>query len=239
MTDLLDFAIAAHGGWARWQEIKHFDVQASIGGGLWHLKGWPDALAQTRVSIDPHRPAVTYMPFGKVTETALFEIDRVAILSDTGSVIEERASPRSAFAGHTLTSPWDPLHLAYFSGYAMWNYLTAPFLFKLAGFQTEEIEAWREGEETWRRLLVTFPDDIPTHSREQIFYFDTSGLLRRHDYSADVIGGTSSAHYASAHKTFGGIVFPTKRRVYAKDSDNRPLLERLAVAIDLSDIEVR
>ena len=40
--------------------------------------------------------------------------------------------------------PWDDLHLAYFSGYAMWNYLNTPFIFALPGFQTEEIEPWDE-----------------------------------------------------------------------------------------------
>src|SRR3546814_4504928 len=40
--------------------------------------------------------------------------------------------------------PWDLLHLAYFCGYAGWNYLTTPFLFTYPGFETEEIEPWEE-----------------------------------------------------------------------------------------------
>jgi len=36
---------------------------------------------------------------------------------------------------------WDDLHLAYFSGYAMWNYLTTPFLFAMEGFEVEEAAA--------------------------------------------------------------------------------------------------
>jgi len=238
MSDLLDFAIEAHGGWKRWQEIKGISAQAAIGGGLWHLKGWPDALAKTHVSIDPHHPIAKYVRFGGDDRSSLFESDRVALFSGDGNMIEERAAPREAFKHHTLTTPWDALDLAYFSGYAMWNYLTAPFLFKMPGFQSKEIEPWNEGSETWRRLHVTFPGEIPAHSREQTFYFDETGLLRRNDYSVDIIGGTSSANYALEPKTFGGIVFPTKRRVYAKDSDNKPLLDRIAVAIDLQSIDV-
>ena len=159
-------------------------------------------------------------------------------MTEDGKVIEERGLPRQAFEGHGLATPWDALHLSYFSGYAMWTYLTTPFLFKLPGFQSEEIEPWDENGETWRRLKVTFPIEIHSHSREQIFYFDAAGLLRRHDYSVDIIGGTSSANYALEHKSFGGIVYPTKRRVYNIGPDNRPLLERVAIVIDIHDIDV-
>jgi hypothetical protein len=32
------------------------------------------------------------------------------------------------------------------------------------------------------------------------------------------------------------LIIPTKRRVYATDADNRPLLDRVAVSIDLLDV---
>jgi hypothetical protein len=48
--------------------------------------------------------------------------------------------------------------------------------------ETKEIEPWQENGETWRRLKVTFPASIATHSAEQTFYFDQEGLLTRHDY---------------------------------------------------------
>jgi len=136
------------------------------------------------------------------------------------------------------TTRWDDLQLIYFQGYAMWTYLSTPFSLRRSGFKLQEIEPWSEDGEQWRRLKVTFPSSIHSHSTEQIFYFDARGLIRRHDYSVDIMGGTSSAHYATEHRTFGGIVFPTKRRVYTYDADNRPVLERVAVSIDVSDVEV-
>jgi hypothetical protein len=33
----------------------------------------------------------------------------------------------------------------------------------MPSFQVEEIEPWREGEETWRVLRVTFPAEIESH----------------------------------------------------------------------------
>ncbi len=53
----------------------------------------------------------------------------------------------------------------------MWTYLNTPFLFALDGVKTEEIEPWRENGETWRRLKVTFPPNIASHSTVQTFFF--------------------------------------------------------------------
>ena len=52
----------------------------------------------------------------------------------------------------------------------MWTYLTTPFLFAMDGMATEELEPWRENGEMWRRLKVTFPQGIATHSTVQTFY---------------------------------------------------------------------
>jgi hypothetical protein len=238
MNNLIETAIAAHGGWQRWQQIRKLTAHVSIGAGLWHVKGWPDVFADAHVAIDPHRQHTEFSPFVEEGRHTFFEAGRVAIMTDGGEVIAERESPRQAFAGHSLTTPWDALHLSYFSGYAMWTYLTTPFLFKLPGYLAEESEPWDENGETWRRLKVAFPADIHSHSHQQVFYFDASGLLRRHDYSVDVIGGTSSANYALDHRTFDGIVYPTKRRVYAIGPDNRPLLDRVALTIDIHSIDV-
>jgi hypothetical protein len=61
-----------------------------------------------------------------------------------GAVVAERASPRAAFAGHTLETQWDDLHFIYFASYAMWTYLTVPFCLTQAGFGAAEIEPWQE-----------------------------------------------------------------------------------------------
>ena len=124
------------------------------------------------------------------------------------------------------------------NGYAMWTYLTTPFLFKLPGFRVEEVEPWKEEGETWRRLSVTFPANVHSHCTVQTVYFDAGGILRRHDYSVDVVGGTKSANYALKPRSFGSFVYPTQRRIYAIGPDNRPLLERVVLSIDVHDIEM-
>jgi hypothetical protein len=76
-------------------------------------------------------------------------------------------------------TPWDDIH-AYFSGEALWTYLTTPFLYTWPGFVTEEITPIQVGGETWRRLKVTFPDRIKTHTQNRSRVL-ARRLLRRQD----------------------------------------------------------
>jgi hypothetical protein len=79
-------------------------------------------------------------------------------------------------------------------------------------------------------LAVTFPEHVHTHSREQVFYIDANdALIRRHDYTAEPIGGwAKAAHYSLDHQSFDGLVVPIRRRVYPRKPNNqrraRPLL---------------
>jgi hypothetical protein len=81
------------------------------------------------------------------------------------------------------------------------------------------------------------PPEIATPSTEQVFYFDKKGLLRRQDYNVDVLGGAPSANYASEHKEFSGLVFPTRRRVYRCRPDGQPILDRVIVSINFCEIK--
>jgi hypothetical protein len=237
MKDLLTSAIDAHGGSDRWRELSSVNARATIGGAIWKVKGQPDA-PDVRIGAALHRQHVEFSPFKEPGTIGVYEPERTAIETGGGRVLDSRIRPRASFAGHKLTTPWDDLQLLYFRGYAVWTYFTAPFLFREPGFQTREIDPWSENGEEWRRLMVTFPPNVHSHSLEQVFYFDAKGLLRRHDYSVEIMGGTASAHYVSEHKTFGGIIFPTKRRVYTTGADNRPLLDRVAVSIDFHELTV-
>jgi hypothetical protein len=178
-----------------------------------------------------------HSPIHRPNQHTSFTPDRIAIESTAGDVLHERFNPRESFKGHTLETPWDDLQLAYFAGYAMWTYLNTPFLFALPGVQTQEIEPWVENGDGWRRLKVTFPPNLATHSTEQTFYFDRKGLLKRHDYNVDISGGTPAAHYASALEEFSGIIVPTKHLIYPRQPDGRPVLEQLVVSIDVSDVK--
>lgn len=239
MSDLLEMAIEAHGGRERWNEVKRLRISTTAGGGLWALKHQPTITAENTWTLDTRQPHTEVEPFGAGDRVGVYTPAKTMIVGKDGGIVGERQDPRSAFNGHTLMTPWDELDTLYFGGYAIWTYFTTPFLFDMPGFETTEINPWDTGEgETWRRLSVTFPDSVPTHCKTQTFYFDATGLLRRQDYSVDIMGGTDSANYALETKSFGGLIFPTKRRIYSRGPDNKPIIERLVLTIDVHDIVV-
>ena len=80
---------------------------------------------------------------------------------------------------------------------------------------------------------MTFPPSVATHSPQQTLYLDETGLLRRQDYSVDIMGRTDSTNYATEPQDFGGLIVPTKRRIYDRQPDNRPNTEHVTVAVDI------
>src|ERR687891_1811834 len=85
------------------------------------------------------------------------------------SLSRERPWTHASTHGHLLPAisanrKWDKLHAGYFNSYALWGYLTTPFLYTYPGFETQEIEPWYEDGERWRVLQVTFPDGYAAHT---------------------------------------------------------------------------
>jgi len=108
--------------------------------------------------------------FPAAEQRGIFTPECVWIEDRAGRIIAERNAPRAAFRSFRHSVWWDALDLLYFAGYASWNYFTTPFLLTTENVETKEIEPWPENGEVWRRLVVRFPETIPTHCREQIFY---------------------------------------------------------------------
>lgn len=236
MDSLLQRAIEAHGGLERWRQFNDVRASVSITGTLWHLKGRPDVLKNVQVVAQLHRQCLVTHLTGEGRRTT-FTTGKVSIESESGVVEETRVDPITSFRGQSLDTPWDMLHVAYFASYALWSYLTIPFLYTYPGFVSEEIAPWEEDGELWSALKVTFPDSIAGHSRNQISYFGHDGLLRRHEYTVDILGNAPGLNYASDYRATNGILVPHKRRVFAYDSGRRKVAEPLLVAIDLHEVE--
>jgi hypothetical protein len=79
---------------------------------------------------------------------------------------------------------------------------------------------------------------VKSHSRQQISCFGPDGLLRRHDYTVDILQGGTGLNYASDYQDVGGIIIPASRRVYANEGDYQLVKEPLLVAIDFTDIKL-
>jgi hypothetical protein len=235
MGELLDLAVKAHGGLARWNDVSTVRVAASISGAIWYVKGKPDFLKNVVVTAETRNERVA-LDFPGQNKRAIFQPNRVVIEKLDGTLIEGRDDPVRSFAGQQRETPWDDIQVAYFAGEALWTYLNTPFLYTYEGFVTEEIAPLKLQTETWRRLKVTFPDNVKSHTREQISCFGSNGLLRRHDYTVDILGGATGLNYALDYRNVDGIVFPTKRRVFAYEGDYQPVKEPLLVAIDMGEI---
>ncbi len=239
MNPLLSEVLEAYGGLERWRKFTTLSATIVTAGELWGFKGLVQDAHPRRMTIDLHREWGSVDPFGDPDWLTDFTPDRIAIVARDGATIAERFDPRAAFTGHTLTTPWDPLHRAYFNGYALWTYMATPFLLAEPECKVAEIAPVQEGDEAWRGLRATFPDNIATHSREQDFYFAPDGLLRRHDYHVDVAGGFAAAQLVSEFVEVQGLRFPTRRRAYQRGADMRPKLDPLMVSIDLTDFALR
>jgi hypothetical protein len=235
MPELLDIAVEAHGGLDRWNAVSAVEIEVSITGAIWYVKSQPNVLENIVMVADTRRERVI-TSFVALDKRTIFEPDRVVIESGNGTPAQVREDPEQSFEGQTLETPWDAVHVAYFSGEALWTYLNTPFLYTQDRFASEEISPIEVDGETWRRLQVTFPDEVRSHTRQQNFCFGPDGLLRRHDYTVDVLGGGTGLNYASEYREVDGLMFPTKRRVYAYEGDYQLVPEPLLVAVDISKI---
>jgi len=235
MTELLDIAVQAHGGLERWRQIRSIRVAASITGAIWFVKGQGDALKDVVLTVETQSERLV-VDFAGQDKRAVFEPERIVIQRRDGTPIADRNQPELSFAGQQRETPWDDIHVIYFVGEALWTYLNTPFLYTQNGFVTEEIASIKVQDEVWRRLQVTFPDRIKSHTRTQISCFGPDGLLRRHDYTVDILGGATGLNYASEYRKVGGIVIPTKRRIYAYEGDYQPVWDHLLVGIDMGEI---
>lgn len=234
--DLLDEAIAAHGGMARWRAIERLEIGVSLTGPFYEAKSQPRGMRHVRMRIDPRRPVVDVSPFPSLGKVGRFAQDRVTIVSGDTTTEQDLPDARASFNGQLLT-PWSDLQLLYFNAYAMWNYATVPFLLAQPGFELAQLPDHHEANERWRPLRARFPAGIPTHNPEQVYYFDDQGLLKRIDYVTEIAGGVA-AHYCYDHATFGGIVFPTLRRVTRRDEHGAWPSLRTFILIRIDDVFV-
>jgi len=229
--------IEAHGGPEYWNSLEALEADISARGFLFTAKQRP-ILRRVRMRASTREPRFSFLDFPKPGQTAeLIGNDEVRILDSEGKTVARRENPRAAFRGMRRLFAWDDLDFIYFAGYATWNYLTTPFLLSRAGFVVEALPPLRGDLAPLTRLQVTFPEDVPTHSRQQVLYFDDQRLLRRLDYTAEIVGGWAhAAHLCDDYRTFDRLKAPTRRRVLPLPFGHRPLPGPTLVELEVHDI---
>jgi len=238
---LLDEVLEAHGGRERWAAARCVRARIRSGGLLLATRA-PQLRGGARLEVGIGEPRGSAVADARPDQRGVFDDGEVRIETLDGEVLESRVDPRREFFGRSglrRNLRWDDLDAIYFAGYAWWNYVNHPYLLTRDGMSVRELEPWRKGGETWRRLEARFPVDVTTHSPVQVLYYDRALRLRRHDYTAEVVSGRARAsHFSFDHVEVDGLVFPTRRRVVPRGPGNRPLPFPTLVALHLSEIEV-
>jgi hypothetical protein len=60
--------------------------------------------------------------------------------------------------------------------------------------------------------------------------------MRRHDYTVDILGGSSGTNYVSGYRDFQGIKMPSTRRINAYDENMQKVPEPVLVSLDFGQM---
>ena len=228
-----------YGGRTRWEAVQSIHVLLSFGGLAFDMRLNRRGLRERNIHISVQHPQVVFDDYPRLGKRGIFTADQVKIESTSGKILSSRNTPRDAFASFRRSIWWDDLDLLYFAGYACWNYFTIPYLFLFDGVELSEIEPGHENGEDFRRLKVKFPKSIPTHSCEQVFWYDSNLHLRRHDYDPEVFASwATAAHYCHEFRTFSGFPFATRRQVVPRMPNGATRSRPILVWIQVKDISL-
>jgi hypothetical protein len=229
---LLDDVIDASGGMARWNSLSRFTLHLSVAGTLFSSTGHASEFKDVTAEGSTRTQSVRFTGITGGEHSGSFQPDAITIESLEGEILRTWRNPSLAFTEAGSPTLVDELHLVFFCGVAIWNYLTNPFLLAHPDVVVEELSPWQENNESWRRLRAQFPPGLITLAPEQIFYFDDNALQRRTDHD---LFGMKVAHYSWAHDSFGGIVVPTLRRAQTLRPDGTVVAKPVLMDVEIFD----
>src|SRR5687767_2801586 len=125
MNDSIKLSIDAHGGLDRWRQLYNVSAHLEVGGFLWGMKGHAGVIEHVDVKVNLLEQKTSHIP--NDTWHTVYTPDRIAIETSAGDIVEELYNPRASYQSHKWETKWSNLQLAYFSGYATWNYFNTPF----------------------------------------------------------------------------------------------------------------
>lgn len=234
---LFEEVVAAHGGRDRWRSVEVIEAAFSSGGLAFAAHLQPFALKGLRVSLMPHKQQLVLTGYCHPDWRGIWSPTHVQITDGADAVVAERHDPRASFSRVSRQLRWDKLDLLYFAGYALWNYLSFPFILEAPGVTLATCDDGKLAPE--RRLMAEFDERVATHSRLQTFHIDEAGLLFRHDSTADVIGRwATAANFCLASEQVDGLRFYTRRRVLPRFGERKVLPFPTLVWIEIGDLRL-
>jgi hypothetical protein len=206
-------AIDRHGGWSLWSRLESVSVaRFTLQGWLPRLKGLHRTFAlPPTLTCYPRRRRTEWGVGASPAISGVYDGGDVRVLDATGQVLVESRAHRRTFAGLRKLRRWRPVDAYYFFGYALATYCAVPFILPGLRFRGPVSSRGLAG------VRVEWPAGADVHSLRQSFFFDDTGLVRRNDYVADVVGaGFRGAHLWDDHVAAGGLSLPTRRTVHPR-----------------------
>jgi len=214
---LLDASIRRHGGWDAWRSLRRVVVQPrALSGVLPRMKGLGRSFGlPARAEIHPHDGRAIFIDYPASGASGTFERGSVTLTDGSGAIVASIADARASFRGWRKLRRWSPADALYFFGYALTHYHSLPFT--LGQGRPLGIRRARYEGRSLTGVEVELPPELHTHSRRQTFYFEEDGLLRRHDYVADIAGAWArGAHLWRDFVTVAGLEMACVRHVVAR-----------------------
>lgn len=213
-------------------KFKRIEAIVSAKGLAFILKQRP-FFEHAKITIDLDKPFSKLIPIGKNQNIAgILDGDSVRLENSNGEIIAIRNNPRQFFPFGRRLFCWDDLDMAYFANYAFWNYFTLPCL-----LMNDKIQ-WNEKSKGF--LIAKFPENIPTHSTIQEFYFDgNSGQLLQHNYTVEIISKlATAANVVHSHCEKAGLVYADSRIVTPKSLSGKAFKIPILIDIKVHDFKL-
>ena len=136
-AELLNTTIEAHGGRERWRRLGAIKAALSSGGLAFQSRCQPNALKKLAIKVRPHDVSVTLEDFVRPGWRGVWTPALAAIYDERGQLIDQWRDPSRYFWGVVQQVYWDKLGILTFAGYALWNYLSFPFLLERRTFNSQ------------------------------------------------------------------------------------------------------
>ncbi len=229
---LLDDAIDASGGLARWSSLSRFTLHLSVGGTLFSSAGHAKEFKDVTAEGSTQAQSVRFIGMTGGEQSGSFAPDTITIESPEGEVLRSWRNPTLGFPAvdaHTLA---DELHLVFFCRRRHLELSDDSIPPRPSRCRGGGAVALARECRNLAAPAGAIPPHLVTLAPEQIFYFDENALQRRMDHD---LFGMKVAHSSWAHDTFGGIVLPTLRRAQMLRPDGTVIAKPVLVDVEIFD----
>ncbi len=226
-----------HGGWSTWQRLGSVALGPRVlRGMLPALKGIGRTFSlPPRIVVRPRDLEAEFADYPAPGHRGLFARGDVRLIGPSGETTAHAPAHRDSFRGLRKYRRWSPLDALYFFGYALTHYHAMPFT--LGEGQCLGLRRARLGDEVLEGIVVRLPPSLHTHCERQVFYFDSTGVLRRHDYVAEIAGAWArGAHFWEDYEEVEGLLVARRRHVVAR-LFGQPLPAFVALHAEFSSVE--